>query len=55
MRRREVRIEKISYAFVVPIYVKGDDVIYSNMVGIEKMKIFNSQENNNMVKIKYQL
>lgn len=37
--RREIRNEKICYACVVPIYVKDDDVIYSNMLGIEKMKI----------------
>lgn len=55
MRRRDIRIEKISYVFVVPIYFKDDDVINSNMVGREKMKILNSQENNNMVKTKYQL
>lgn len=28
MMKREIRIGKTSYEFVVPIYVKGDDVIY---------------------------
>ena len=26
--KREIRIGETSYEFVVPIYVKGDDVIY---------------------------
>lgn len=37
--RREIRNEKICYACVASIFVKGDDVIYSNMLGIEKKKI----------------
>lgn len=52
--RREIRVDKTSYEMVVPIYVKGDDVMYFNVVGIEKMKIFNSQKNKNIVKTNYQ-
>lgn len=28
--RREIRVRKTNYEFVVPIYVKGDGVMYSN-------------------------
>lgn len=53
-RRRETRIDKTGYDFLVPIYGKCNDVMDSNMVGIEKIKILNSQENKNIVKTKYQ-
>lgn len=53
--KREIGVGETSYEFVVPIYVKGDDVIYrSTKAEIKKMKI-NLQENNSMVETKHHL
>lgn len=39
MTKREIGVGETSYEFVVPIYVKGDDVIYrSTKAEIKKMK-----------------
>ena len=40
MMKREIGVEETSYEFVVPTYVKGDDVVYrSTKAEIKKMKI----------------
>ena len=40
MMKREIGVGETSYEFVVPTYVKGDDVVYrSTKAEIKKMKI----------------